>query len=421
MKKDKYIEEMKNVHASEELIEKTIEKIDNMQKMKNKTRFKQAITGTAAALTLAFGSVGAYTIVTGNIAILEKIGINLSKNYENNKQEIQDEADDNSFSYKGVECKLNSVSVDSSTMVMELDLKLDENIVCEEPNLVVDDVEIEIPSRNVTIGENFAITEKQSSNIQEDGTYKIFKYIFLEDPTVVSNDFFETMFEYDDEINVSVSFKLLTDKGGKAVLELEKTKCMLEFKLNKSEAINSGKTIDIGENIEYNNVQVSIDSIKESSFGNVITLTATEENIDVNKVNDIQKIDFIVKDKEGNELKIVSRTQNITMSNYKDGAEHKIALEDIQLVVDDTNNLLDYTIEIAESDEAIISVEEIKRINDEHLEAYRSDDIILTSDGESYSRESIPEEYYYQDEYGVYVTDKTADEIIQIEDAEPKG
>lgn len=422
MRSKMYIEEMKNVHASEELILKTIERINNMQKAENKMKAKKAIAGTAAVLTLAFGSVGAYAAITGNTEILEKIGIKVSQNYEDNKQEIKEEEGvKSSFSYEGIECNLNAVSIDSSTMIMDLDLKLDEKILCEEPNLIIDNIEIEMPDREVTAGENFVIEETQSINQLEDGTYKVFKYIYLSESAVASNDFWKTMFYLDNEINVTVSFKLLTDKLGKEVLELKESECKLEFKLNKSDAIKSGKTIRVGETMQYNDVEVSVDSIKESSFGNVITLNAKEKNIDVNKINDIQKIDFIIKDKDGNELKIVSRSQNIVMTDYKNGAETTIILENIQIVVDDINNSLDYTIEIIESDEEKVSVEEIKRVNNEHIESNRSGDTILTSDGDSYPRALVDEKYYYQDEYGIYLTEKTAEEIIEIVESEPRG
>lgn len=411
---NRYIEEMKDVYATEELIQKTIEKINNIQKVENKMKAKKAIAGTAAAITLAFGSVGAYVAVTGNAGILEKLGIKISQNYEENKQEIrQKEGTNNSFSYEGIECNLNAVSIDSSTLIMDLDLKLDEEILCEEPNLIIDNIEIEMPNREVTVGENFVIEETQSINQREDGTYKVFKYVYLSEPSVAGDNFWKDMFYLDDEINVTVSFKLLTDKSGKEVLELKESECKIEFKLNKSDAIKSGKTAEVGETMQYNNVEISVDSIKESSFGNVITLQAEEKNIDLNKINDIQKIDFIIKDKDGNKLKIVSRSQNIGMNNYKNGANTTIILEDIQIVVDDINNSLDYTVEIIESDEEKVSIEEIKACNNEIMKAHTSGETILTIDGDSYPRALVDKKYYYQDEYGVYLTEKTTEEIIK--------
>ncbi len=424
MKSKKYVEDMNNIHPREDLIKDTIEKIEtmnNIKKVNNRISFKKAIAGTAAVVVLAFGSVGAYSLISGNTEILEKIGINVSKNYEKNAQEIK-QNDGAHFSYNGLDCSLKSISIDSNTLVMEMDLKLDEQIDCVNPELMLGNIKFNFASREVPMGEYFRKDEKQSIQQQSDGTYKVFKYIALSDPNTMGSNVFEDLFwDEDEKAKVTVSFGTLIGNDGVQIMALDENTCKFEFELNKTEAFKSGQYIENGEHIQYKNVQIIVNGVKQSSFGNVITINATENNIDINKINDIQKIDFVVKDSNGNELKIVSRTQNITVADYKDGEIHSLTLEDIQLVVDDTSETPDYKIEIKESEAAIITTKEIKDLNEEFLNGFRSGYMVLTSDGAMEPRDYLKEGQYYVDDYGVYLTDLTVDEIIEIRDSQPQG
>ena len=93
MKSKTYINEMNDIHASEELIQKTIKGIKEVQKFEKNRKIKKVIAGATAALTLSIGSVAAYVAITGNTEILQKIGIKLSQNYEQNEQIITNEND----------------------------------------------------------------------------------------------------------------------------------------------------------------------------------------------------------------------------------------------------------------------------------------------------------------------------------------
>ena len=63
MKSKEYIEEMKNIKPSEELIQKTIsniKQIKEVEKMKKSIGIKRILIGATAFMALSAGTVGAY-------------------------------------------------------------------------------------------------------------------------------------------------------------------------------------------------------------------------------------------------------------------------------------------------------------------------------------------------------------------------
>ena len=183
MKRDEYINQMKNISPSEDLIKKTISNIEHakmQEEIKKQSKWKKALAGAVAMVTLSVGSVGAYVGITGNTEILEKLGIHISQNYEKNKQEINDENTENYVQLAdGVQAKLVAVSLDNTNMVMEIDLKLEKDIEDLNPDLKISNVAIYMPERQTEISEELVISEKSSSVKVEDGTWKIYKYISI--------------------------------------------------------------------------------------------------------------------------------------------------------------------------------------------------------------------------------------------------
>lgn len=410
-----YIKEMNKIHANEELIQKTVKNIKNVKKIEKNRKVKKVIAGVATALTLSIGSVGAYIAITGNTEILQRIGIKLSQNYEQNKQIIDEEnGNQNKISTKSYEATLKSASVDNTSIVMEIDLKLSDDITIEEPDLKIKNLSIYKPSVDKTFSD-LELTEKSSVQKMEDGTYKLFKYIAVKDASLASNNFLVDMFYQDSLINCTVTFSGLVDKSGNEITSIENLSDEYNFcfELNKPEGLNSADNIvKLNQSINYNNAEISVDSIQKSNFGNIITINAVEKNIDINKINDIQKIDFIVKDSEGNSVDIVSRTQNIALNNYSEGMFRDVYLEDIQLIVDDDSDTMVYTVEIVESSDVIIATEELIKINNECVDGLSDGTCVYTTDGHAYPRNLVDESYYYMDDYGVYICNKSSEEII---------
>ncbi len=416
MRSKTYINEMNDIHASEELIQKTIKGIKEVQKFEKNRKIKKVIAGATAALTLSIGTVAAYVAITGNTEILQKIGIKLSQNYEPNEQIITNENDNqNKISTKGFEATLKSASIDNASIVMEIDLKLNDNVSAEKPDLKVKSLSIYKQSIDTTFSD-LELTEKSSVQKMEDGTYKLFKYIAVKDPNLASNNFFEDMFCQDSSINCILTFYGIVDENGNEIISAEESNDEYKFHFELKNPGNLDSTDNIvkaNQCINYKNVEITVDSIQKSNFGNIITINAVEKNIDISKESDIQKIDFIVKDSEGNSINIVSRTQNVGLNNYFKGKYHDVYLEDIQLIVDDYSDVMDYTIEIIESSNLIITTNELIKINNECIKGLTDGTCVYTTDGMTYPRKFVDESDYYMDDWGVYICDKSSDEIIE--------
>lgn len=412
MKNKEYINQMSNIHASDELISKTIKNIKTSQKVEKNFNIKKIMVGTAATLVLSIGSVGAYVGITGNTAILEKLGINLSKNYEDNKQIIKNEDNmQNCIKGNGFDAKLISAAVDNSSLVLEFDINLDEGIKCESPDLKIDDIAIYMPKRNVTESKDLIWTEESNSSKMENGTYKVFKYIKIKNAVIDNTNVWRDMFFEDEFVNCTISISSIIDKDtNKIVSEDVGDSWDFEFKLSKPENLSYSES-ELNKVIYYNDVEIKIEKIQESSFGNVISIFATEKNIDLNDVNDIQKLKFAIKDENGNDVAILSKIVNVTMEDYDKGQMNTTILE-IGLKVDDVTNNPNYKIEVKQGENVNIDIDEIKNANDIILENLKSGTVVITKDNVFYPVDNIlSKDEYYTDEYGVYKIDRSSEEL----------
>lgn len=412
MKNKEYVNQMSKIHASDELISKTIKNIKTSQRLEKSLNIKKIIAGTVATLILSIGSVGAYVGITGNTAILEKLGINLSKNYEENKQIIKDE--DNMKNYikgNGFDAKLISASIDNSSLVLEFDINLDEKIKCENPDIKIDDIAIYMPKRNVAESKNLVWTEESNSSKMENGTYKVFKYIGIQNAATNNTNVWKDIFYEDEYVNCTISVNSIIDKDtNKIVSENVGKLWSFEFKLSKPENLSCSER-ELSKVIYYNDVEIKIEKIQESSFGNVISIFATEKNINLNDVNDIKKLKFTVKDENGNDVAILSKIVNVTMEDYDKGQMNTTILE-IGLKVDDVTNNPNYKIEVKQDENVNIDIDEIKNVNDIILENLKSGTVVITKDNVFYPVDNIlSKDEYYTDEYGIYKIDKSSEEL----------
>ena len=87
---------------------------------------------------------------------------------------------------------------------------------------------------------------------------------------------------------------------------------------------------------------------------------------------------------------------------------------EVKIVVDDTTENEKYTIGIVDTDEIKVSKEEVQEINSQIIKDIQEDGCtLITADGEWTIIDLVDETEYYKDEYGVYRTDLTYEEIIE--------
>ena len=404
--RDLYIKDMNQIYASEELISRTITNIKNYNKIKNGSKAKKIVAATAAAITISVGSVGAYISVTGNTEILEKLGINISKKYEEHEQVITDENGvKNQFTTQGIQATLKSAAVDSTNLVLQIDLKTDLNLDIDKFSLKTKLIELYKPSQGIyyTTKEELGFEEYDAIGKIEGG-YRIFKYYSIEAYELALNTVWDDMFYSDDTIKCSIEYEGFFENGKIIDNQISESPCKFHFSLNKPENLEihdlAEYTQEDFKKISYNNVNISIGPVIRNKFANAISLYIVEDNIDIDSINDIQRINIRVKDSSGNEIKIISKKDIIGTSEYKDGKCTSIFIE-TNLVIDNNSND-DYTYEVYLEDKPKISVEEIQKRNKDYIEYFKTGEFALKSNGVSILIDDEDIDNCYVDEYGVY-------------------
>lgn len=407
MKSKEYIEEMKNIKPSEELIQKTIsniKQIKEVEKMKKSIGIKRILIGATAFMALSAGTVGAYAAITGNIEILEKIGIKLSQNYDENKQEITTNYNEkNRIIGDKFEAEVLSVALDEMNIVMEISLKLNEEYNYDIlPDLDVMGLEIIRSANENSFGEQLQFSQNQSTAKMEDGTYKIYKYISVVDPNLGLSEFWNNMFAYDDSIDCIINFSGLYDDNGNLIEKIDEENS-LKLKIEKpSNLENMYGVIQVDENLKYKNVEATVTSIQVASFGNIINIDVYENDIDINKINDIQKINFDIKDKKGNKINIISRTENVTFDNYANGKMNLMGLE-LHITVDDTDNY-EYDIEMFENEKETVSKQKVREAYDVIMNLYQNSESTNYETEELYTSDSVETSIISSETYKIYKT-----------------
>lgn len=294
---------------------------------------KKVVIGTTAGIILTIGSVGAYASITGNTEPLKKLGINIEKQYKAQKQNISGE-----ITGKGFTANLVSAACDSSCIVLEIDIDLEEN----ENNYKDIDLKIEnltLTGDNImgSTNEELKLSENSISKIMENGKIKLFKYISIKDPNLEGDGFLNEISENSNKVNCKIEFSELYDINSKQ--NISEGKWNLEFALEKKE---KSKFVPMNKKINIQDITVNVEGISRSSLGNYIILTATQDKIDINQENDIQKLEYIIRDSNGREVKIVSKTYNISGESDNNS---KISIE-TTLKLDDISENLNYNIDV---------------------------------------------------------------------------
>jgi len=408
MKRDNYINKMKDIKPKEELLQKTISNIQNSKKKKG-NGLKRILTGIAAMAILSIGTVGAYVAVTGNKEILQRIGINLSEKYEENAQEIKEKnGNKNVIIGEYFDAKIVSTAIDNANIVMEIDLKVKDNLKIVSPNLNVSSVSIYRPEIDQYLGDTFIISQTQNVKQIDNGVYKVFKFVSIQETALDTQNIWLEVFGENEKTECIINFDGLYDN--EELIENIDKKNGFEFELERPEnLIDYSEIKNIDKELNLGDVNVVVEYVQPSDFGNIIGIYATQNNFDIDKTNDIQKIDFKITDMNGNLINIVSRNENITLDNYKNGKLTQLNLE-IEIIVDDINTT-DYNIELVMSEKDIVDYGKIKNAYNEVLEMNKSGEYAIDLDGFSWEIDMLEPDDYYIDDYGVYMIDKTNEEL----------
>lgn len=322
------------------------ERIEQMRdKKENKfIVLKKIGIGTAAGILLTVGSVGAYVGITGNTEILKKIGINIGEQYEAEKQSVEGTIYGNGFT-----ANLVSAACDSSCIVLEVDVKLDENKY-KGIDFKIDNLTLMGDSLIGSTNTGLKLSEDSVSTITENGTIKLFKYISIKDPNLESDGILDEIFANSNKANCKIEFSKLYDSNSKE--SISDGKWEWNFTLEGKE---KSEFVKVDKNINVENVSVNIESVSKSSLGNYITLIATQDKFDSNKENNIQKLEYSIKNSTGKEINIVSKTYNITQEQDNTS---KIAIE-TTLKLDDISDDIDYDIDVRIGEKTNIATSEI--------------------------------------------------------------
>ena len=310
--------------------------------------------GTAAGVLLTVWIVGAYVGVCGNKEILRNIGINIGDKYDAEKQNIGTSINDN-----GAEIKLVSAACDSSCIILETEIKLDDEKY-KNIDFKIDNIEFKTDSFTGSTKTGLKLSESSTSSVTENGTIKLFKYISIKDPNLGTDGFLDEVFENSNIAECKIEFSRIFDVNNEEIISEGKWK--LDFDLigkTKSEFTK------INKEIKVNDVIVNIESINKSALGNYIVLTANQDNFDINKENDIQKLEYTIKNSLGKKVNIVSKTYNISQE-YGDNS--KISIE-TTLKLDDISDDINYDINVQIGSEKNIETKEIAEVinNNESL------------------------------------------------------
>ena len=339
------------------------ERVEEMKHTKVNNRFillRRIAVGTVTGMVLTVGSVGAYVGISGNTEILKNIGINIGEKYDVEKQNIGTVVNEN-----GIEVKLVSAACDSSCIILETEIKLDDEKY-KNIDFEIDNLTITTDSFTGSTKTGLKISESSASSIMENGTIKLFKYISIKDPNLSGDVFLDMAFDNTNKVNCKIEFSNLHDVNSKEVISEEKME--LNFDL---EGKTKTEYTKINKEINVDDVIVNIESINKSTLGNYIVLTAEQDNFDINKENNIQKLEYTIKNSLGKKINIVSKTYNISQE-FDDSS--KIFVE-TTLKLDDISDDINYDIEVQIGTEKNISLKEITDVlnNNETIEKEKQD------------------------------------------------
>lgn len=329
MNKKDYIDKMNNIHASEELIQKTIKSIKASKKVETINRrfnVKKFIAGTATALTLAAGSAAAYTAITGN-SVLSLMGLEkASLNYEEQSINVSDKYNtviENEYT----KVELKNIACDKTFLILEYDIKMKDKAVQAMKNKDYEPYRYEKAetdydfsqggnSENVGFSEQININGKDLMGYtcfsqKVDGSENEYKLYDLVDLNGLG--------EY-EEFKASISILAVLVDNNEFYVTNENNNYLIDFSIGKT---NENKL----NNNDYknDNVTVTVKDVMNTSFATYVTVGVNVSDIDSNNcLNDIDFESFVGGNK--------ALDSNIFLNKYvvrtKDGYVYDVINDD---------------------------------------------------------------------------------------------
>lgn len=372
MKSREFIVTIDKLEPSEGLINNTIRRVKKIEEEKGGIKMKGKVlkfvrnfsVGVAAMLILSATSFACYVGVTGNTEILEKIGIKLSKNYNDNAEEIDSIVQSNENS----EIKIISAAIDKSYLVIEYDLKLAHKVQCENAQIesIIKFYDTNAKKYVRIIGETSQVSKKQ-----EDGSFVIYQIILpkemegqvdsgdgidVGDIRPYEHDLIAHVFEayykggneYYKSENAKFSVDLLSIKNenGKTIEDI-KNNGAFEFELHQKDRIKEGKVQEIEKT--YRNIKMEA-RIEKQPFATIATITAFE--IDKNG-EDVRS--YIEK---GTRKRIRELTNGEKISEF----ENPYNIENIDIVIKDQNGRVIKELSHYEYTESLFEADHFTRV-----------------------------------------------------------
>jgi len=378
---EKYKKEIENVVPREEIVNKTINIIKKMEnKEKNKmtgmnimNKVKKIIVGIITALSLTATCFAGYVVISGNTQILEKIGIKLSQNYDENAQIVNQTVKD-----RKVELELESVAVDNAFIVSKYNIKT--NVPLEgDIQLGINDINFYDQDAEEKVFFEYENQQKVVKN--EDGTYTVFVVSYINGVenanqaieyaidegeiqeyygSLISYIFGEVI-EYGekrytrDNVELNIDVIALYDGNGEVVSgSTQNNEWCFKFILDRAK--NAGKLItdsEIAETFEDKGLEVTINEIRENEFGTYVMVSVGEKYEEIN--DNIEYVDIVVEDQNGNVLKVISQYEEI----FKVGDINAYGRSfDKHMILDADDNVVDYNIKLVTKQESQRSFEE---------------------------------------------------------------
>lgn len=327
---------------------------------------------------------------------------NLSENLKNNNIKVIDD---------GCEIELVSYGLDSINMMFEFNLKLSEKYKkINAPQLFIETFILKDDNNKEYGTEHFKIQTSYYSKIKRN-EYKIFNIISFLDEEFVNNCFMDNIVKNSSSVSCNLVIGVIEDTETDEQINLSE---QIKFEISKDIIKYNLKNINmLYKELKYKDIDIEIKSIKTSTYGNIILLNIKKEKSDFNKIEDINKLDFVIKDSKGNRVNVIKRFNQVFVCNYDKGKMNGKELEVLLIV--DYNKDLNYSIEVFECDKVIVDNTSFKNANKAIIDKLKLGDYVLTSDDQIYvTDDEVDIAGYGIDKYGVYFCNKTYKELEQI-------
>lgn len=305
MNKKDYIEQMNNIHASEDLIQKTINSINNIEHQKRGYNLKKIVAGTAAVLTLTISSVGAYKAITGN-SVLSLFGLGkASLNYDEQSIKVSDKFNtiiENEYT----KIELDKIACDKTFLILEYNVKIkDEAIKVINASRELDN------SKNNEDGSN--VSEQVDDN---NGSYKNNQSTSNDLSEIYKHSKAETEYDYSQGgKSENLGFSESINVNGKHL------KCYTCFAQRVEGTENEYKLYDIVDLMDidnYSDIRASITILSVICDGQQFFVTDENNNYLINlDIKQSKDNEIGIEEHESNGVKVeVKNVMNTSFATY---------------------------------------------------------------------------------------------------------